>query len=815
MKSACQHFLLITLYLLLCIAPSVFAQPRGNFSGGEITGRVSDLNLQTPIEYANVVLYSVRDSSQVTGTVTDSEGTFRLADLRGGRFYLTVDFIGYQTETVNDIRVFPQEPRADLGDIYLKQAVLAGEEVTVSEERAPVEFKIDKKIVNVAQNFTAASGSAVDALENVPSVSVDIEGNVSLRGSENFKVLVDNMPSPLEGSEALQQIPASSIEHIEIITNPSAKYDPEGTAGIINVIMKKGKKAGINGVFNLNGGQNDQQGGDFLLNYRQDKTNYYIGANYDERGFPGSVRNEKEWYTQQGTLYTNSAGIMDRGRDSYGIRGGINLTLSQSDYLNLNVRYGGRSGERDFITDYVEWNDWNDDRLTYESNSHRERSGDYYSANADYKHQFHQDGHELTARASFRSHDSDEETTDERQDADGSVVSGNRAVEEGPSDDWEFQLDYVLPWANGHKLEAGTELELETSDDRSEQLVYVPAEETYVVQPEYSHNTGYDRTIQATYALYSYDQGKFGFLTGLRAEYTDRRIELNTTGEKFTIDRWDYFPSAHLSYQLTDKQQLMASYTRRIDRPRGWMLEPFETRIDAYNVRRGNPALEPEYIDSFEMNYQIGIGKYSLFAESYYRVTDNKSERIQSAYDDNVTLHTYENVGKDYALGLEMGLRTRLFSWLDINYTGNVYDYRIEGELYGEPFERDSFNWDTRFNHMIKLNKRAQVQINGFYFGPRSTAQGEDESFAMVNAAVKYEFIPKVLSATLQVRDVFSNMKHEGTSEGQGFYSYRLWEMDTPMVMLNLTYTLNNYKPDRERRGGDNGGMDDGEMDAF
>jgi hypothetical protein len=293
--------------------------------------------------------------------------------------------------------------------------------------------------------------------------------------------------------------------------------------------------------------------------------------------------------------------------------------------------------------------------------------------------------------------------------------------------------------------------------------------------------------------------GLLGYQGGMRGEYTYRFIELMGENEDFGIDRWDFFPTIHASYQYPGGHQMMASYTRRIERPRGWYLEPFETWSDAYNVRKGNPAIKPEYIDSYELGYQKVLGRNLFSVEPYYRVTHNLIERIRTVYDANIMLHTIENVGTDYTFGTELMLNLEQFKWWNLNLMGNLYDHRIEGKVHKNPFSQESFSWSARANNTFRFGNSTRIQINGIYNSATVSSQGHREGFFTMNAAFKQDFLNRILSATLQVRDIFSTARHEYTSEGRGFYSHTESFRESPVVMLTITYNINNYRPDRQR----------------
>ncbi|MFZ0391986.1 MAG: TonB-dependent receptor [Calditrichia bacterium] len=799
-----RNFLI--LFFCFLIASPLFAQGRQRsnqqpFDGAAIKGRVFDQDSRQPIEYANIVLYSQQDSMQVTGTITNEQGNFDLNPPRPGRYYVEVFFLGYETRKIGDVRVGPRNREADLGDIYIEQSALMMENVEVEAERAAVTYQIDKKVINVSHQQTATSGTAIDVLENVPSVTVDIEGNVSLRGSGNFRVLIDGRPSILDASDALQQIPATSIENIEIITNPSAKYNPEGTAGIINIVMKKQRTLGRSGLFNLNGGLKDKYGGDFLLNQKDARYSLTAGADYRDRSFSGEDRQINRTTLADQTFYVNSNGDSRRQHDGWGLRGILEWYPSPSDVFSLNGRYGERTSARNSEEDFREWTSLSNTVLSYTSSNEQERSGNYYGGNLSYVHRFAGKGHEISSNLFLGYHDGDEQSVNELYNEQQSLTEGRISTEKGPSQDLRFKIDYTLPFGPNRKFEAGYQSELDRSEDTNELYEYNPLTGDYDFLPKYSHSIDYNRDIHSLYALYAGEWSKLGYQFGLRGEYTYRTIDLTGENGMFKLDRGDYFPTFHISYQFMDGQQFMASYTRRIDRPRGYYLEPFETWMDAYNVRIGNPALKPEYINSFEGGWQTHLGKNIISTELYYRVTENKVERVRSVYDANVTLHSVENVGKDYALGAEFMLNMDFLKKWNLSAMGNLYNYRVEGTLYDESFARESFNWGIRLNNSVKLATNTQFQVNGNYHSPTVSSQGSREGFFSTDLAVKQEFLDHSLSATLQIRDLFGTRKFEYTNEGRNLYSYHHVDLESPVVMLNLQYNINNFKRKRDRGG--------------
>ncbi|MGK9368628.1 TonB-dependent receptor domain-containing protein [Melioribacter sp. Ez-97] len=780
-------------------------------NGGKLTGQVLDAQTRNPLEFANLVLFNASDSTQYSGTVTDRNGNFLIDKIKPGKYYLRISFIGYDNRFINDLTIKPNTT-LDLGIIEISPRTVGINDVVVSGERAPISYEIDKKVINVGQNIVAASGTAVDILENVPSITVDVEGNVSLRGSTNFRVLIDGRPSILDPNEILQQIPASEIENIEIITNPSAKYDPEGTAGIINIVMKKNKNIGLSGLVELNGGLKNKYGGEIITDLKSDKLDINLGLNYNKRNF-GIDQNQNNW-TNRNDIYTyyNSIGASNRNREYYGIRGSISYDFGNKKILTLGGRVGSRSFGGNSNLYYTQWNSLNTIPESYISSSNRKRSGNYYSLFFNYIHNFAEKGHQLTADISFDSDDSDEESQNNLV-LENKIVEGKINTEAGPGKEFTAKLDYTLPLGGDRKFEAGYQGQIDISDESIGLLNYNPVTSNYDFIEEYSHTTKYNRNESAIYSLFQDKIGTFGYQFGLRAEYTGRSVEIPDSSLEFTLYRWDFFPSLHISYEIFEGNEIMTSYTRRINRPRGWEFEPFYTWMDAYNVRIGNPSLLPEYIDSYELGYQTLIGNTVFSVETYYRVVKNKKERVRSAFSDNVTLMSVQNVGTDYSLGTELFFNFDLIKNWNINLMGNLYNYRIEGRLNDIPFERSSFNWNVRFNNSIKLTTSTTLQFNLIYNSPSVSSQGRREAFMFTNLALKQEFLNKMLSVTLQVRDLFGTAEFEMLEESHDFYNYSHFKRESPIVMLNLRFNINNYKNNRRENQGEdmpqNGGVSD------
>ena len=821
----------LTLIILSLLIGAAMASNEGAAPKGKIKGAVVDQKNKQPLEYATVALYNAATNELISGTITDYLGHFKLDSPENGDYYLLITFIGLKDRETNTFQI-KDDRNVNLGNIFLESASENLGEVEVVSRRSPIQYKIDKKVINVDKQLTAEAGTAVDILENIPSVQVDIEGNVTLRGSSGFTVLIDGKPTILEPSDALRQIPSSSIENIEIITNPSVKYEPDGATGIINIITKKSYLDGLSGIANLNVGTYDQYGGDLQLNYRMNKFNVLLGANFNQRSRPGDVINERETLSNDTLFFVNSSGDTKRQFSRGSVRAGFEYNPTKRDFISLSGRYGNWEMSNNSTLRYDDWTLPETSFFSYNSFDKTSRGGDYFSLDGVYQHDFGkmkeqgksgmQSGmgkgrpgftkasvpHTLKFEFSYRDRNSDENTVNELRSLDGKLIGGKKNVENGPAESLQMKLDYTKPVGEKDKFESGLQYRGGHSQDQTGLWLYDTITGQIVEIPEYSNNTDYYRNIYAGYALYAGYIGKFGYQGGLRTEYTNRKVSTTDQGD-FLLNRWDFFPTVHISYELPKENQLMASYSRRIDRPRGWELEPFITWQDAYNVRRGNPDLKPEYIDSYDAGYLIKFGENHFSLEGYYRVTHNKVERVSSVYEENVVLNTIENVGKDYSLGLEAMVNIGVTKWWDMDLSGNFFNYKIEGVLYEDPFKRTSTNWNSRFNNTFRLWKTGQMQVSSRYNSKSVTAQGTSSGFYTVDAAFKVSFLNKQLTANFQARDIFGTALRENVREGQGLNIYYKYNPVSPMLMVTLSYRFNNYKMNRRASSNGGGGEDD------
>jgi len=814
--------LLILLLLILTSFVSAIAQvPPGINTGrmgnmtknGIVKGKIIDAESKAPMEYANLALYSQSDSSLVSGGITNIEGEFELPNLPYGSFYIEAAFIGFEKTTIKDIKLIPNAHIIDLGTLELATTSKTLGQVEIVAEKSRIEYKIDKKVVNVSQDINAAGGTAVTALENTPSVEVDMDGNVLLRGSSSFTVLIDGRPSVLTGSDALKQIPSSAIDNIEIITNPSVKYDPDGMAGIINVVMKKNILSGFNGLINVNAGTgNDlstvnKYGTDFTMNYKTKKYNLLFGANWNNNTDEGKMRSWREDYGTgivDTVTFLHSVGKRNMARKNNQIRAGLDYFVTDK----TSVTVLGEVGQYKFKVDggstlerFQELYQQPFGKPTFSvQDDLSSREGDFVTANASFLTKFDDSGmHKLEGAFEYRHREGKapriigEYLSDSTYQPRLSTLENIDIMEDNNSDDFRIKLDYTLPLNNGGKLEAGIQSRMETEIENYIFKNFDTGIRQFVVNPNFTSVMDFKEDIHSAYATLSGKLSRLEYMLGLRGEYTNRLMELSDTNVVYKLERYDPFPSAHFSYELNKNNQVMASYSRRINRPNGRDLDPFPNYIDRYSYRVGEPGLKPEYTDSYELSYLRKFGNSFVSLETFHRSTKDLMSRKESK-DGNVNVMTMANFDNDYSTGGELMGNVNVTKWLLINASATLYDYRLKGDT----VDKASTNYSGRLSTTFKFSPDSRLEITGNYRSGSVSVQGRQNKVIFTNVSYRQEFMKKKLSATLGLRDVFGTGKFGGSNIGSNFANHFTMQREARVLTLTLSYKINNYKMDRE-----------------
>lgn len=787
--------LLLTSALLVIII-SAIAQPPHGGGGGRggnmpqitkgIMGRVVDENTSTPIEYANIALLKIHDSTMVAGTISDEKGFFVLDKVPNGIYNMRIKFIGYRSHSVNKIEISDNNPIIRLKALKLETTNVALESVDVTAKQEDVIFKIDKRVVNVSENISASGGTAVDALENTPGVEVDIDGNVSIRGSSNFTVLIDGKPTAMEGNEALQQIPASSIQEIEIITNPSAKYDPDGLTGILNIILKKDLKGGLNGVVSANVGNREQYNGSANFNYRKNKLNLIAGYSFRQGTRGGESEAFNKTFRDSLTFYRDETGDRGHKRLNHSMKLGFDYDFNDKNMLSITGNYRIMDRNRFNNSDYFTYTDPANKTRHY-TEGENISEGVAYEVTGAYIHKFDKEKHELSTMASYSQNNSDEIASTSYTNF---SIGDLQELETQTTNDHAnatAQIDYTLP-IGFSKFEAGAKSSLRNID-------YTQSGDIYNQQEDAPDNDfRYIEEIHSFYAIYAGPIGGFEYQAGVRGEYSKVTTELLSIHDRNVREIFTIYPTLHVSYEFNEANKMQAGYSRRVNRPRTYFLNPYEERMDAFTIRKGNPDLDPEYAHSLELNYLKYIDKAFINTSIFYRQTDNNIGRVQKVIQEDstqMTLMTFDNINKESSLGMEVSARNKFTKWLSINASYSFFRYEIKGEVDGENLSNNSLNHKLNGNANISIGKNSSIQLYAMYFAPSATSQGKREAFYFTGLGYKHLFFDKRLTLTARVRNPLGNFKWEFTTTGSNFENRIIRRPYFPMFNVGVSYRIN------------------------
>lgn len=782
-KRAWSYFIL---FLLSGISQMAIAQ---------IHGRLLDASSREAIDYADIFLYETGNSKPIQQTFPNERGEFRFEQVGKGRYTIMARLVGYDILSKRDIEA--NGSPVNLGDLMMKPLEVGIAEVEVVASKRQLVYKLDKKVVEATSNMMAGGGSAVDVLENTPSIRVDAEGDVTFRGSSGFLVYIDGKPSVFTGTQALEQVPAGHIENIEIITTPSAKHDTEGDVGIINIITKKHSRQGLSGMINLSGSTWLSRHVDFLLTQQNARSRWYVGGQWTDRMRKSDFDQEK--LTIVGDQTTSSHAIGPRTGDSYHytLKGGWSLSLPKTTItLDLEGGYGGnkRKGEMNYeetitlkggspvTTRYTSIDDYdNDENIGLGSLS--------------VQHKFNDKGHEISASAYYKyGGNALEYFFNDLMSLQGERQQGHRAYESEHRETLRANLDYALPFGKGGKLEAGYQYYSYLEDGNYKMEWWDPEKQVFYWRDDIYNTFYFQEGVNSIYAILSQSWNNFEAQAGVRGEHTHTVLRSSVEGADRTKNRFEFFPSVHLGYNFPNGHRLLASYSRRTTRPQLYYMEPYITYRDFYTAEIGNPDIRPEYINSFELNYQKSFGENSVSATLFHRSRKDKIERLRVPYSAGVTLDSMANVGHDYSTGLELSLNLHPVRWWNTTVNGNLYHYKVKNEQAAGGNTSTSTNYDILWNNLFDLGKYTRLQLDGSFVGPSVTTQGRTDAYWYANLAVRQQLFNRRLTATLTFRDIFRSAKYVSDIQTADLRSLTRIKPKYPQITLTLSWTFNSYK---------------------
>jgi outer membrane receptor protein involved in Fe transport len=733
-----------------------------------IIGTVVERSNDQPIEFATAMIGDKASQQPISGVTTDINGAFELRS-RTDNFYVEISFIGFNNERIEEFEL--SNGRIDLGTIYLAVDNNLLEEVIVRGERSTTEFKLDKRVFNVGKDLSSTGASVLEVLNNVPSVNVSIEGNISLRGSNGVQILINGKPSVMasEQGNALGTITAEMIDRIEVITNPSAKYDAEGTSGIINIVIKKEERKGFNGSASLNTGNPHNHSFGLSLNRRTEKFNLFSQLGVGYRELPNDVESINRDLINNTAVY--SEGEEYRNETFYNVILGTDYHINPQNVLTISGNFVYEVEDQPSQTNFRLVDETDSDISKWYRQETTEATNPKWRYEVQYKSDFkdHED-HTLlfSALGNFFGKDQSSEFNNV-------VLLGDKAQNDQQTRTafkeakYTFKLDYTKPLSDKFSLETGAQYVLQhvSNDYEVKDLI----EGDWIQDPGLTNLFEYDQNVLGVYGTGAYEDDKWGLKLGLRVENTDLQTLLTESNESNDQNYTNLFPSAHTSYKLTEQFSLQAGYSRRVYRPRLWDLNPFFNIRNTYSIRTGNPDLKPEYTDSYEVAGIYIFDKTSINFSVYHRYTTDVIERV-STFKDNVNTYKPDNVGVNRATGVEFNAKYSPKKWFtltgDINY--NYYDR--EGSLEGISFDFNSDQWSSKWTAKLKLPADIDFEVSGQYRSEYKTVQGNVSSSLFGDLGLRKKLLKGKGVVSLSVRDVFNSRVREGETLQDDYYIY-------------------------------------------
>ncbi len=795
----------IGLILMFLISTTILAQQ--NYTG-KITGTVIDNS--GALTGAIIRVMKSKDSTLVSGGSADDQGNFSVG-IPYGSYKIEISYTGYKKYTKDGITVTSSSPTTSLGTITLSTGDITTEEIEIESSKPQVEITAEKKVVNVENNLVTKGESAIDLLKKIPMVTVDNSNNVVLRGSPNVKLLINGRESPL--TDNLDQMPADIVKNIELITNPPAKYSAEGLSGIINIVLKDDEDIGINGGINLGAGTDNKYNGSMNFNLKKGKVtlfgNYFYNSSYNIGNSSASLVNTIPTLT-----YTNQNDLNNTKRRFQYFSGGLNYQFAKDQTLGLQGFFGfGRFNGSDYgqnnILDSTQ-------KLTqyFTKNNFSNTSGHHYNISANYDGKFKK-GEQLSGNLAYSTGEFDNTVNQTLQYYDGNLVPINntpyKEIDTRNNKHWFFNssLDFVKPFTKDSKLETGYKGIIRQNDS------YYLADTLDYNTNQYLENFGvsnefkYTEQIYALYAQYGTTFGNFSFKVGLRGEQTFTKGTLMNNDSNFTTDYFSVFPTLNMTQKLTDFEQIQASYSRRINRPGGFRLNPFINRNDPLNISYGNPNLKPEYTDSYELNFVTTFGNTSITPSLFLRHTHDMMTRYIIAVNGDTTTSSFTNVNSSTSYGLDLIASSQIFKWWNLNSTLSFYELTYEGGNIDNFSAPSGFSFKANVSTMISLPKLFNLQLFYNYFGKQYTTQGTVKADQSFDIGVSKQFFDNSLTVLLKANDIFKTLDNNYFISGPGYTQNYTSTYNSRGVFLTLTYNFGQHDNQKGKKKSNNNNPND------
>lgn len=830
-----------TLAILFLFATTILLAQNSENKQITVKGTILEEGTNYPLEYSTVSFIN-REGKTVTGGITDIDGKYSI-EIPAGIYTVKYEFISYKSKEVPNQNL---TQNTSLPTVKLALDAASLDEVVVRAETTEVQIRLDKKIYNIGKDLTAGGATVSDALNNVPSVTVDVDGTIALRGNENVKILINGKPSAIAGfgsTDALRQLPAEAIERVEVITSPSARYDAEGTAGILNIILKKEKTLGLNGSISTSMGVPLNSSASGNINLRTDKFNIFNTTGVYYRNGPGKAYFNNQYYPR--TLFDDNGNpILDDNGNPVTVDPQYDQVIENREFDRMGKGFNTNLGIEYFLTDkssitasgFYRKGDGNDQTTnnssSYNNNIIEEKTlrienedeeDSNYQFSLNYENNFNDKGHKLTADLQYDRGEDTERSfiTDQRTFPNTITLPSEDIIQLENEKEYLAQVDYVLPIGENAQFEAGYRGNFEETTTDYTLFQEVGTTGNYVRNDSLSNIFIYDENVHAFYSQYGNKFGKFSFLLGLRLENTQMKgkVDAENVSEDVPFDLnfdknyTNLFPTVNFTYELKEDENITLGYNKRINRPRNWYINPFPSRSSEANIFQGNPDLDPAYASAFDLGYLKRWKKLTLTTSIYYQYETDAFERVQEETGEVTSngipvIRTFPiNLSTNQRYGFEVGLLYNPTKWLNLNGSFNYFQFKTEGFYNDVDYGAENTSYFGRFSSKVKLPGKIEWQTNAFYSGPSNNSQTQYEGMLSADMALSKDIINDNGTLALNVSDLFNTRKRSSLTTTDTFTSESEFQWRQRQVTLTFTYRFNQKKQrQRTERGGDDEG---------
>ena len=779
----------------------------------ELKGIIHEKEADIPLEFATIIVRPLK-GKQVFGGMTNAKGKFAF-EVPEGRYNINFEFLSFQTISIENVEV---NKDLDLGEIFLEEDAESLDEIELIAEKSTMEIKLDKKIYNVGKDMTVKGGTASDVLDNVPSVTVDAEGVVSLRGNENVRILINGKPSGLIGlndTEALRQFPADAIAKVEVITSPSARYDAEGTAGILNIILRRDKITGFNGVGTVNVGIPESYGFSTSLNYRLENVNFFTNIGYSNRESLGNSSAETTYFSPSSRYAsTNQQVDYTRNGDNLNLNFGVEYYIAKETSVTASFLY--RNSDRDRISEnntdaFDDFDDLANSTLRVENEVSKDN---VYQYDFNFLHKFKKEGHQIDLDLQYQDNSDDENSLITNEETFPNMI--DQLSEKVDSYELQkrflIQSDYVLPIGENQQVELGLRI---NKDDRETDYKFFNENEEgdFIVNDSLTNFFEYDELVSAVYGQYGNKFGNFSALLGLRVEGTD--IDIRSTGKEIdSVNQKNYvnvFPTANLVYEFTESENLTLGYNSRIRRPRSRFINPFPSQSSRTNIFQGNPDLDPSISHGVDLGYYKRWKKVTFNTSVYFSHATDVFQFISmdtgETTEDGIPIIrlTPINLSTDDRYGLEFSANyTPKKNWR-FNASFNFYNSTIDGEYEGVDYGSNFTSWFARGSSKLTLPAKIDWQTTLMFRGPRQNSQTKSDGMFIANLAFSKDILKGNGTLVFNVDDLFNTRKRVAETTTDSFFQKGEFQWRQRQFRLSFTYRFNQKKERQRQRNGMNG----------